>query len=364
MWKWKRNAMLALGLAALAPWVQAQSGGSVTLKAGDKAPKLEVARWMKGQKTESFQPGKVYVVEFWATWCGPCIAAFPHLTELAKKYQGKVNFTGVNVWETNNPQDASYLDKVEKFVKDQGDRMGYNVAADTPQGAMAKTWLEAAGQNGIPCAFIVNQEGKIAWIGHPMDHMDQVLDQVLAGTFDIEKHAAIQAAAQTKQAELEKILAPLVAAIEASDYPKAWELYETAVKDAPELEEALWAVKIQILLHTNPAEAARVTRLMFEVHLRDDANGLNTIAYMIVGDDEIKSADYDLALQMAQRAVSLTQEKNAYILDTLAFAYFRKNDKAKAVSVQEKAIALAEADGEFPAEVLEEMKQNLKRFKS
>ena len=54
---------------------------------GSKAPELQIAKYVKGDSVEQFQDGKVYVVEFWATWCGPCIAAFPHLSELQAEHQ-------------------------------------------------------------------------------------------------------------------------------------------------------------------------------------------------------------------------------------------------------------------------------------
>ena len=53
---------------------------------------------------------------------------------------------------------------------------------------MAKNWMTAAGQEGIPTAFIVNKEGKIAWIGHPME-MDKPLEKIVAGTWDLKERA-------------------------------------------------------------------------------------------------------------------------------------------------------------------------------
>ena len=53
---------------------------------------------------------------------------------------------------------------------------------DTPDNNMAKTWMMAAGQNGIPCAFVVGKDGKIAWIGHPMAGLDKAVKQALAAS--------------------------------------------------------------------------------------------------------------------------------------------------------------------------------------
>src|SRR5689334_7009652 len=144
---------LATGLAlAFGVLSIASAQAKPTLGIGDTAPALTVAKWFKGAPVKKFEKGKVYVVEFWATWCGPCKVSIPHLTEMAEKYKGKATFTGVSVYEEHGkkPTSTAYMDKVSNFVKDMGDKMNYNVAVDGMDMTMAHNWMEAAGQGGIP----------------------------------------------------------------------------------------------------------------------------------------------------------------------------------------------------------------------
>jgi thiol-disulfide isomerase/thioredoxin len=159
-----------------------------SLKVGDPAPKLETGKWVQGDPVKDFQKGKAYLVEFWATWCPPCRASIPHLNEVYAKYKDKgLVVIGQNCWERDDSL-------VAPFVKKMGDKMTYRVALDDKttdkKGAMAKTWMEAADRNGIPCAFLVNTKGVIAWIGHPMSLKEDVIEGVLAGTYDLSKATA------------------------------------------------------------------------------------------------------------------------------------------------------------------------------
>lgn len=145
------------------------------LKVGDPAPKIQVSRWVQGDEVKDFEGDKVYIVEFWATWCGPCVASIPHLDEVYRKFKDKgLVVIGQNVME----DDAK---AVSTFVKSMAGKMSYRVTLDdkTDGGWMAKHWLTAAGQNGIPCAFVVSKKGKIAYIGHPMSLKESLLESLL-----------------------------------------------------------------------------------------------------------------------------------------------------------------------------------------
>jgi len=159
-----------------------------SLKVGDPAPKLQTGKWVQGEPVKDFQKGKAYIVEFWATWCPPCRASIPHLNETYNKFKDKgLIVIGQDCSEQNDAL-------VAPFVKNMGDKMTYRVALDdkatNKQGQMSKTWMEAAGRDGIPSAFLVDTKGVIAWIGHPMELKEQVIEEVLAGTFDARKAAA------------------------------------------------------------------------------------------------------------------------------------------------------------------------------
>ena len=125
---------LILALAALTSF--AFDTASAALNIGDAAPNIKVAKWVKGGPIASLETNKVYVVEFWATWCGPCRQSIPHLTEMAHTFKDKATFVGVDVMEQNEAA-------VVKFVGAMAEKMDYNVAIDTEETFMANEWMRA-----------------------------------------------------------------------------------------------------------------------------------------------------------------------------------------------------------------------------
>ncbi|MBZ0202813.1 MAG: TlpA family protein disulfide reductase [Ignavibacteria bacterium] len=155
-----RAALLLFALLNCFPFIFAQSG----TKVGDKAPNMTVEEWLKGDPVTSFESGKVYLVEFWGTWCGPCIANIPHLSAIQEKYSSKdLIVIGVASHEFDGRE------KLDKFMLKRGDEMKYRVASDTDL-SMQNDWDGASGSNfRLPICFIVNKSGNIVFVGHPED---------------------------------------------------------------------------------------------------------------------------------------------------------------------------------------------------
>jgi thiol-disulfide isomerase/thioredoxin len=168
-------ATVVLLVAASA--VQAQT--APPLRIGDFAPKLQTGKFIQGEKVTQFEKGKAYIVEFWATWCPPCRASIPHLSEIAKKYQDKgLIVIGQNCCERDEADKV-----VPGFVKQMGSKMTYRVALDSKEGSengkMTESWMSAAGISTIPTAFLVDTGGKISWIGSPFELTDELIEKAL-----------------------------------------------------------------------------------------------------------------------------------------------------------------------------------------
>lgn len=335
----------------------AAHASAAKLNVGDPAPALQVSKWVKGGEVKELEKGKVHVVEFWATWCGPCKTSIPHLTEMAKE-NPDITFIGVSVWEND---DAA----VEPFVKEMGDKMDYHVAMDDKSGnetgAMAQNWMQAAGQNGIPAAFIVNKEGNIAWIGHPMQ-MEPVLEKVKSGNYDLEeakkvaaKEAAEREAMAKVQGELGQKVGPL---LQKQDYDGALTAIDEIAASNPEAKPALAKLKFGVAIRGEKYEQAYKAADEVAEANSDNAQELNQLAWFIVDNQAVKQRDLDRAMKYASRAVEVTDGKEGAVLDTLARVQFEKGEIDKAIETQTKAVEVADAG------MKDDLTKNLEKYKA
>ncbi len=280
---------------------------------GMMAPELDLAKFVKG-KPLSLAKGRgsdVYVVEFWATWCGPCRTSIPHLTEIQKKFKDK----GVTIIGISDETEA----EVNPFVKQMGDKMDYVVAIDKNRSTFGR-YMTAFQQGGIPTAFIVDKAGKIVWFGHPMGDLERVLGQVVAGKFDVVSYKTQQAKEQEQQAAFGNYL-------------------DATVKGEPSAKEKLAGFNF-------------VTDC-------DSSQMLNQFAWTILTHPKVKYRDTDLATKAAKKAYDLTKGNDPGVTDTYARALFDSGKKAEAIKYQQEAVS-KESNGERKTE----FEKALKRYQS
>ena len=394
------NSRLHSGLAILvvALTFKAHAVGQL----GDPAAPLVISDWIKGKPVDlaAAKGNQVVIVEFWATWCGPCRTSIPHLTEMQKKFKDVV-FVGIS--DEDSPT-------VKKFVAKMGDKMDYTVAIDTDRKTSAG-YMEAFGIGGIPHAFIVDKLGRTVWQGHPMDGLEEALTEVLAGKFDVEKVKKREAAKKKLEAfseaagsgiddakldqmamELESLDGEM-GGIEPGkkfsaadvrkevrfqglmrDYQIAMMsgkggtnldrierlLAENAPKDfnLAEYKEGLAANKTfsdYLRAASEHGDTNQLTELATRVSAVKPQNprALLQVAWTILDDGQIKTRDFDLAARLARSAVEATESKDPGSLYVYARALFDGGKTADAVTWQKKAVEAA-GDNEDGRKQLEE----------
>ena len=342
------------------------SMAAASLKVGSDAPALPVAKWVKGTPVTKFDPNKIYVVEFWATWCGPCKESIPHITTLAKKFAGKITFTGVSVFEDSEAEatgSTAYMPKVVSFVENMGDKMAYNVAIDGPKGETANAWMKAANQEGIPTAFVVEHK-KVVWIGHPME-MDSILSEVVAGKFNAAAAAKKREAEEADQAALSEKVKNASELIKTGKISEADKILDSIVIQHPELKFAARMTKFSLLLKYHEDDAYKLAKVYLESEFKDDSRTLIRMSRMIVSNSNLKSPDLKLGLGIAERADEITKHEDAVVLDTLAEALSKNGRNDEAVTAQQKAVDLInKPDSKFPPEAKKQFEDHLAKLKA
>ncbi len=277
-----------------------------TLAIGDRVESIDVEHWVRfdrpqGDPVKEFEQGTVYVVDFWATWCVPCVAAMDKVSALQEQYADRnVRFIGVT--EEKLSTVVRFLSTpvaVEEGQKPrtQYDRARFAMGVDS-DGSTAKMLLPEGVRSIRPQYAIIDRDGTLAWVDFASaDELPEILDAVLEGTWDAEAY----------RIEFER------------------ELVIVAERDRIMAEEDWAAAKDQFW---------------------DDADLLGRIAFAIAFGfgKPIQNADTGVALEFATRANELKDGQNAFALHSMAKLASDKGDVAKAVELQERAVEICKTD--------------------
>jgi thiol-disulfide isomerase/thioredoxin len=160
--------IVAVGLAAaLFTMVLLRPGGmSRSRLIGLPAPPIQAQGWLNGPAPAPDDlAGKLVVIDVWASWCGPCRAAAPHLIEVYEQFKDRgVVFIGLT------DENESELDAIQRFVR--------QTKVPWPQGYGARETIQELDVEYIPQAFIIGRDGKIAWDQSSNESLEGALERL------------------------------------------------------------------------------------------------------------------------------------------------------------------------------------------
>ncbi len=158
--------LISLSLSAAEPALEGSNvRATLNTMQGKPAPELQLNGWINSKALNLKQlKGKIVVLDFWATGCGPCIASIPHTNELMEKYSEK----GVVIIGVCAQRGA---EKIESTVKERG--IQYPVAVDQGTNAAYKA-------NSYPDYYIIDRKGVLRWADIVNRDVEKAIKHLLA----------------------------------------------------------------------------------------------------------------------------------------------------------------------------------------
>ena len=371
------TALAVTTLLSSAATTNAQDDGVLTI--GSKAPKLDIEHWMSDREGEfadfdGFEKDKVYIVEFWATWCGPCLSAMPHIVEIQNEYADK----GVQVISVSRED----LKTVEKFLKQtvRGEdektyaelTSAYCLTTD-PDASVSKDYMTAAGQGGIPTAFMVGKTGEIEWIGHPTypkGAMDKVLGQVLEDEWDREKFAETFIPKQ----KIDLLMGSINQMARAGDFESALKKLDEVLAGDTEAIPARTLARFKsmrnpIAMEVGGDVAVEAFQAMVE-EAGDSTRSISRLTSRVIklkkSGEEVDDRILAAACKAAGKAVEIAEEAGkdkatARAMDSHANLLYLCEKLEDAIAVQKKAVELS--DEARIAKFLEKLEKEMEESK-
>ncbi|ASP89502.1 alkyl hydroperoxide reductase (plasmid) [Sinorhizobium meliloti] len=322
----------------------------MVLRMESPAPALEVKDWVRGQSLANFQPGKVYIVDFWATWCGLSVSAMPSLMQLQERYKG----SGVEIVAVAADEEAATTDEVRAYLDawftDKFPKLNFRIGLDCT-GEMKKLWMDASISLGIPCSFVVDRDSKIAFIGHPAE-LEDILPKVLDGIWRTSDQAKAVERERIARGREEAFLCKISPAIEKEDWKTALSAIEEAIALMPDSIQ-LRAAHADTLLHKM---RDMHTGLPVLRQLVRDAIDRNAENWLLGAMNQLSNPAYDytgfpsverlaMGKELSEHILALKELKDdvkAYSYQLVARYYHESGNEARAGELLELALELVE----------------------
>ncbi len=339
---------------------------SATLTIGSKAPSLDIEHWIhdgNGQfkHVSDFEKNKVYLVEFWATWCVPCIQAMPHVVALQKEH-AKDGFQVIAISDESLKEIDDFLDQTVRGSEDEDETYreltsSYCLVSD-PDGSTGRDYMRASKQRGIPCAFLVGKSGVIEWIGHPMS-VDQAIQQVLDDSWD--RDAFLEEYLEEQRSEA--LMVQMQTLMQQGKTDEALKRINQAISSAKSAagKNRFRAVKFQILASSRALGkelAAYIKSTLADETL--DPQMANMIGWNVYKMRTVKRIDdasvIEASIEHLSSAAERAEDNQASIWDTVAHLQEVHGDLPGALKSQKKAVQLASpSEKETLVEYLEQL---------
>ncbi len=294
------------------------------------------ATWLQGTPVTHWEKDKVYVFEFWATWCGPCLAAIPHLDKTHREVTAKnlnAQIVGVNVRDRASPA------MLKQFLAKLRVPPSYTVAVDTKKNT-EELWARPRKIVGIPHALAV-KNGTVIWAGHPMRLSTELIEAMTQPDFGEKKQEETPKEPDTDT--LSKRLEELTALYASSDTEEADRELERFLKDetvpVSAKQDALNIPCHAALAQKDFQQMNASLHRKAEAFPQDPAN-LSAVARFILESNKIpeEEQDLDFAEECLKQILSITRDDKLrrQALRQLARVYeLNEDDEARRNTLRE-----------------------------
>jgi thiol-disulfide isomerase/thioredoxin len=323
---------LTLLLVAAQSWAVTPLPGP---RVGAPAPALTIERWLRGGAVARFEPGRVYVLDLWAPWCGPCLGNMPELSKLQDRYGARglvvIGLTGADDY-------GSTLEKAQQAVAARAGQIRYRIAWDHDRETYRR-WMATEFEAGWPWSFVIDRKGRVAYIGHP-SALPRILEPILDGTWNLDSART----AYDRRATMLGMVQAFVDAYHASNYEEAQARYDSlcAFDPASGRGYAGAIFKMKRNLQGRRDDAMAFARQTGPEMTRDDVGTIVRMVDLILAPEPAATpAELDLALDLAERARRLADSHDAGTIAALAAVRYRRGDVAGAIRTQQEAVEAA-----------------------